>query len=232
MGGYENRRGERVQWGQVFRSDHLAELGAADWDQISELGIGLVADLRNDRERARWPSAWPDHLGVEFMMRDYDMNLRQLNEVGYHTLAYQQIELLRGFFRTLAQPDAPRVLIHCTAGQDRTGFACAFLLALLEVPLETILQDYSLSHHLRRHVAIDPEKAEELITFYGLDSSVEEMVARQSLTVAERRAQAEARMAAALDHIAVEYGSLIGFVHDELQVDGATAGEIRERLLV
>ena len=151
MGGYANRSGERVRWGQVFRSDHLAELVAADWAQVSELGIGLVADLRNDRERARWPSGWPDHLEVEFMMRDFEMDLRQLNEVGYHTLAYQQVELLRGFFRTLAQPDAPRVLIHCTAGQDRTGYPCALLLALLEVPRETILQDYSLSHHQRRH---------------------------------------------------------------------------------
>ncbi len=232
LGGYENRKGERVRWGRVFRSDNLSELVPADWARLSELEIGLVADLRNDAERAFWPGRWGARWPVEFLMRDYEMDLRELSEVGYHILAYQQVELLRRFFRILAQPEAPAVLVHCTAGQDRTGFACAFLLTLLDVPFETILKDYSLSHELRRHVLVDPARAAEMISFYGLDGTVEELIERQSISVEERRAQAEGRLIEALDHIAGRHGSIAGFIHDELQVDDAMTDAIRAALLV
>ena len=231
LGGYNNRHGQRVRWRQVFRSDNLSDLASADWQQISELGIELVADMRNDAERERWPTTWPEHLSVDFLMRDYEMDLRQLGEVGYHILAYQQVDLLRGFFRTLAQSDGPTVLVHCTAGQDRTGFACALLLDLLEVPLETILEDYSLSHELRSHIEIDRDHAEELITFYGMDSSVEELIERRNMSVEERRREAEANMTEALERIATEHGSLTGFARNELHVDDDALQSIRQRLL-
>ena len=231
LGGYANDSGQTTRWGRVYRSDHLTELVAADWQRVSQLGIGVVADLRTDRERDFWPSVWPGQLCVRFLMRDYEMDLRQLDEVGYHILAYQQVELFRQFFRTLAEPEAPAMLVHCTAGQDRTGFACALLLTLLEVPFETIIEDYSLSHHLRRDVFIDPERAEEMITFYGMDSTVEEMVARQHLSIEERRAQAEERMTGALEHIAGEHGSLMDFIQGELHVSDALVEELREQLL-
>ena len=231
LGGYQNRHGQTIRWRQVFRSDNLSELAPDDWEQISELGIGLVADMRNDRERERWPTTWPDHISVDFLMRDYEMDLSQLSEIGYHILAYQQVDLLQSFLRTLAQPEGPSVLVHCTAGQDRTGFACAILLDLLDVPMETILEDYSLSHHLRRHIEIDPDHAAELITFYGMDSTVEELVERRSLSVEERRRDAEARMGEALDYMAARHGSLQGFVRDELDVDDDVLQSIRQRLL-
>ena len=231
LGGYQNAAGQTTRWGRVFRSDHLAELAPTDWQRVAELGIGVVADMRTDDERDYWPSRWPRELNVEFLMRDYEMDLSLLDSVGYHILAYQQVELLRQFFTTLAHPETPAVLVHCTAGQDRTGFACALLLTVLGVPFETILEDYSLSHHLRRDVLIDPAKAEELITFYGMDRSVEEMVERQHVSVEERRADAEARMAQALEQIATEHGSLMDFVQGELHVDDALVVELRERLL-
>ena len=57
------------------------------------------------------------------------------------------------------------------------------------------------------------------------------MEARQSLSAEERRAQAEGRMAEALDHFAAVFGSLVGCVQVELELDDSAAGEIRERLL-
>jgi protein-tyrosine phosphatase len=39
-------------------------------------------------------------------------------------------------------PDASRMLVHCTAGKDRTGFVCAMVLSALDVPQESILEDY------------------------------------------------------------------------------------------
>ena len=43
------------------------------------------------------------------------------------------------------------ILIHCTAGKDRTGFSCALIQLTLGVPLELVIQDYLLSNdHLQR----------------------------------------------------------------------------------
>ena len=216
----------------MYRSDALSRLAEEDWRRVGELGIGIVADLRNDRERARWPSAWPDHWQLEFLQRDYDFDFQAgPARSGYHSLAYQQADTYRRFFQRLAQPDAPPVLIHCTAGQDRTGFACAFLLAVLEVPDDTILEDYSLSHALRRELAFDPEHADELITFYGLDRTVEEMVAEKDISTEDLRARAKRRLARALERIAEDHGSVQAFVERELHVDEDTAERLRDELL-
>ena len=154
-------------------------------------------------------------------MRDYEMDLSLLDTEGYHILAYQQVELLRQFFATLAEPETPAVLVHCTAGQDRTGFACALLLTVLDVPFETILEDYSLSHYLRRNVLIDPAKAEELITFYGMDRSVDEMVLGDHLQRQARRAS-RARWAGVA--LLVLAGVLLWGSTDTVQTVGPTAG--------
>ena len=44
----------------------------------------------------------------------------------------------------LHNPDGA-FLFHCMAGKDRTGLAAALILHILDVPQETILQDYMLT---------------------------------------------------------------------------------------
>jgi protein-tyrosine phosphatase len=45
------------------------------------------------------------------------------------------------FEHALAREGRP-MLVHCTAGKDRTGFMIAMLLTALDVPREAILEDY------------------------------------------------------------------------------------------
>src|SRR5690606_26221954 len=46
--------------------------------------------------------------------------------------------------RAVAQADAP-VIVHCTAGKDRTGLVVALSLLALDVPLEDVVADYELT---------------------------------------------------------------------------------------
>jgi protein-tyrosine phosphatase len=48
-------------------------------------------------------------------------------------------------FRELIAGHAP-LAFHCTAGKDRTGIAAALLLTALNVPRETVTQDYALTN--------------------------------------------------------------------------------------
>ena len=55
----------------------------------------------------------------------------------------------RELFAHLLDDSAPLV-IHCTAGKDRTGFACALMLHALGVPEEVISEDYLLTNRFYR----------------------------------------------------------------------------------
>lgn len=69
---------------------------------------------------------------------------RGLVGLGYDTLDYCQPELANAA-NLLSQQSTYPSLVHCTQGKDRTGMVIALLLFLLEVPLEAISYDYTMS---------------------------------------------------------------------------------------
>ena len=230
LGGYPTQDGRSVKWDLVFRSDSLHYLSETDWEKVDDLEIKVVNDLRGSAERERWPSHWPATADVTVLSRDYSIVSDGIRTQGYHSLAYDQIESFRRMFDRLAEPDAPPTLIHCTGGRDRTGFAAAFLLTVLGVDRDTILDDYSLSHQLRGEAPVNRERLREMIAFYELDADQESMIAQQ--THPERREAERIRMAKALDAIAAEHGSVLAFILEELQVDDFEIAHLRSRLLV
>ena len=64
----------------------------------------------------------------------------------------------RALFAHLLEDRAPLV-IHCTAGKDRTGFACALILHALGVPDDVIAEDYLLTNRFYRR---DPSASSDL----------------------------------------------------------------------
>lgn len=54
--------------------------------------------------------------------------------------------------RTLADPEKRPVAFHCSHGGHRTGTATAIVLSALDVPWETVREDYLLTNQLRKHV--------------------------------------------------------------------------------
>jgi hypothetical protein len=55
--------------------------------------------------------------------------------------------------------DRAPLVIHCTAGKDRTGFACALILHALGVPDDVIAEDYLLTNRFYRR---DPSASSDL----------------------------------------------------------------------
>ncbi|RYY93724.1 MAG: tyrosine-protein phosphatase, partial [Comamonadaceae bacterium] len=49
---------------------------------------------------------------------------------------------LAAFFAHLVDTPAQPTVLHCAAGKDRTGFVTAMLLAALDVPRATVIDDY------------------------------------------------------------------------------------------
>jgi len=153
LGGYPAADGRHVRWRTLFRADGLSSLSERDRGVIRQLGVATVIDLRTtgEVERGRFPV---EEVPVAFH------NLPLLVEVpeaskfeivpGFLATQYQEMAAEAaaqiGAVLTLVANQATHpVIVHCTAGKDRTGVLVAVLLGLLGVPDEIIITDYALS---------------------------------------------------------------------------------------
>src|SRR5690606_39912242 len=78
----------------------------------------------------------------------------------YASFFTQYTDQFAGFFKLVLQAQSPLV-VHCTAGKDRTGFACAMLLAALGVHDDDILVDYLLTQQCYK-VELKPREGVDL----------------------------------------------------------------------
>jgi protein-tyrosine phosphatase len=161
LGGYAGADGRRVRWGRLFRSDNLETLTATDVAALDALGVRLVCDLRRDAERTATTSVLHGVRVQRLPIGDLAAETRtmarrvmrgEISEVGVDTMAGVYLTILRlhadSFGTVVANAgDAANLpmIVHCTAGKDRTGVASALLLAALGVEDEDVLADYELS---------------------------------------------------------------------------------------
>lgn len=152
-----------MAWGRVFRSGHLAALSESDQERLATLKLNMVVDLRRTDEREMEPSWLPDAVTVvsanitpgsqssaiyanpsalDGAKHMYDF-MCDINR----EFVESQTDVFKDVFAQLLSSDAQRVLFHCSAGKDRTGFAVAVLQLALGVARSNIEQDYLLSRH-------------------------------------------------------------------------------------
>lgn len=160
LGGYRTAGGRAVRWGQVYRAGSLAELSDDDVAALGALGLRLVCDLRSPDEVARRPDRLPpgasyDHrpiVGEVGRLRRVVTlyrkrhRVQELLEEVYRVMLDQNSATFAAVLRLAADPANRPLVIHCTAGKDRTGLVAALLLLALGVPEETVVADYTLSN--------------------------------------------------------------------------------------
>ena len=165
VGGYAATDGRAVRWRRLFRSGHLAALTADDAATLRALGVSRVIDLRGVAERAAAPDALPGARQYPLPIEPVVVQrLKALLDAGQPVTPASMAALMRQTYRAFVRDDAARfaalfghllasdepLLIHCTAGKDRTGFAVALILLALDVPRATVMGDYLLSNDPRR----------------------------------------------------------------------------------
>jgi protein-tyrosine phosphatase len=175
-GGYGTPDGA-TRWGKLFRSDALHKLTDASRRRLTDLGVELVIDLRDDSELLSAPSqldglgltvvhapiypprpaassaASPaasagDAAGAEASAADGhasvldglgDVTLRGL----YRTMITEYGHNLTRAVQLIARAGNAPVLVHCTAGKDRTGLVVALALLAVGVSREDVITDYA-----------------------------------------------------------------------------------------
>ena len=174
LGGYASKDGRTVRWRRIFRSNHLGHLTEADIAVLRGLGLKSAFDFRGAEERSAAQCAiseitvhsLPVEPTVVAALRARLANGRALSPsdgievmresyVGY---VRQNTQRYRSLFAHLLEDSAPLV-IHCTAGKDRTGFACALILHALGVSEDVISEDYLLTNRFYRR---DPSASNDL----------------------------------------------------------------------
>jgi protein-tyrosine phosphatase len=168
IGGYPAANGRRVRWRRIFRSDNLGNLTAADHERLAKLGLRALVDFRVPDERRRLPNRLAESTTIQTFtigfMAEGVVDLLHAVSAGTPSNAdiervfleqYRRFVTDHGpqFAQALAYAlDAQHqpLVMHCTSGKDRTGFAICALLLALGTPRATILEDYALTNsHMR-----------------------------------------------------------------------------------
>jgi protein-tyrosine phosphatase len=161
IGGYINKDGRTVKWRKIMRCGHLAALSDNDLNTLEQIGISRVHDFRRSDEQAQSPSC---AIRADFV-DDYQISIgdisrfweflfegeltaessHQLVVNSYSSCIEVVIPAFSRFMRHIIDNADNASVFHCSAGKDRTGMAAALILSALDVPRETIIQDYMLT---------------------------------------------------------------------------------------
>ncbi|GAA3871640.1 tyrosine-protein phosphatase PtbB [Leifsonia kafniensis] len=137
--------------GVLYRSDGLKGLTDRGRAELAELGVHTIIDLRDDFEREVQPDAIDD-LEIETVhIPVYEGSAAANSGPGitlpsmYESIVVEHGEVVVRALRLIASPDAGPVLVHCTAGKDRTGIVIALALRAVGVAPDVVIADYARS---------------------------------------------------------------------------------------
>lgn len=241
FGGWDAADGAKIARGRLYRSAAFHDATEADIARLNALDVRVCVDLRRPEERKHEPNRWPGaqcrticndegagaaalppHLQALLQSdlsprstRDYMLSL-------YREIPFDPrlIRLYREWFSALELGGG--AVIHCAAGKDRTGIACALTLLALGVDEDAVFADYEFTNQ-----AVDLEARMPRI-----QARMEERLGR-ALDPDALRPMLGVHvdyLREALGVIAAKHGSAAGYLDVVLGVDDARRERLRRAL--
>ncbi len=229
--GHRTADGRVLRPGLVYRSNELA-LSDEDAARVADLGVTSIIDLRHGIEIDAHPdtevagAAW-EHLEIPGIPMETVAALDDparaetvMHEVyqGFvrHPGARAAFATLLGRIATSESP----LVFHCTAGKDRTGWAAMLALRICGVADDAVLDDY---------LATNARSSGTREKYLGM---VREHLGEVYVEVYEKVLVADERyLAAGLDAVAADYGSVDDYLRSGLGLTDATLDALRARLV-
>ena len=211
LGGHPTVDGGMLRYGLVFRSDSLSYLSDQDLARLrDELRVRTVIDLRAAHEVEDF-----GHGPLEEHVRQLHMPIvdqtrqpagAKSEQARFLTLVEIYQFMLREYahrfaavLNVIADPETHPVVFHCAAGKDRTGLTAALILGICAVPDDLIVADFAVTEaQMPTMIARHTGRVE---------------AARDGAEVAVQNYGAQpATMAAVLESLRAEHGSIVGYV--------------------
>lgn len=220
LGGMEIAGGLRVAQRRIYRCQGPDRFTDANRGAMDALGLRLVCDMRSSAERARSSHQWADgvrlvHLDlnddvgghgspVRQVLRDNPTSAvaRDAMRASYARMPGAIRPHLAGIIAAIEDGELP-LLIHCTAGKDRTGVMVALLLLCIGAPLASVMADYLLSLTFTRQLRARVDITAAFSQMYGVtldDEAVDAFIGVDA-----------SYLSAALDQIDTDWGSLSAY---------------------
>ena len=239
FGGYKTKNGTMLKKGLLFRSGSLANISHGDMLQLSELGVRTICDLRSRREMRDQPDSIPEywngryvHIPINggmqpesgYISQLYSLLFGEARKINFNDVAIEAYRKYVTEFRSgyaeiiklTSQSENLPILIHCTAGKDRTGFACSLIQLLLEVPFELVMQDYLRTNNHLHEFKQGMLKKLRILSFVGVSK-------QKFMPLFEARSE---YLKAAYDQIKLDYGTVDNYFRGGL----GFSDQDRERL--
>lgn len=164
-GGWATSTGD-MRTGLLLRADEPTRMTAPGRAVMAGLGLSAVIDLRSRRQFERGhgfgDAAITHHVPVVDRVIATDEPRRVDEPADIARLYEEMVDLRRTNVVRAVElvarhiADGP-VLVHCTAGKDRTGIVVALVQAAIGVPLDSVVEDYARSDvptRLRRDLMV------------------------------------------------------------------------------
>ena len=241
FGGFETASGQRMGRGRLYRSAAQHEATDEDLAVLARLDLGVIVDLRHPSEREfevcrRWPGFAADV--IENDWEDTFPNwterlkgqaptvelLRKWKRLWYGQMATApgRIDLFARCLAALADSDRP-ILIHCSAGKDRTGVLVALVQHVAGVGWDDVVTDFLRSNNeaMFRHRA--PGVRADLERIAGTDPD--------PATVRAAMAVEADYLEIAFEGMTSQYGSVDAYLEQALALGAAERETLQARLL-
>ena len=229
IGGYLTKEGKKIKKGIYFRTGRQDRMSEKDLAELKNLKISTQIDLRKPEEILDQGKGPLKNMGADYINIPIipDGGSDQLSRLvgdtgisGKRYLGYLEFgpESWLKIFEILANKDSLPVVLHCTAGKDRTGVSTAFLLSVLGVDRDLIEADYKLTN-------LDTERQADFIENSG---GFPEGVDREAMILAA--GVPEDAMKVFLDGVESRWGSVLGYL-EEIGITKNQMNAIRDNFL-
>jgi protein-tyrosine phosphatase len=170
LGGYISNSGHKTRWHRLIRAGNLDQLSPVSQQSLIDYGVELVIDLRAKWEVEKFPNVFANSKRVHYQnlpLYSEEVIVRLNEPATLAELNYLVLELcqpqIKAILTAVTESNYSKVLIiHCSAGKDRTGLVIALLLSLVGVTPQIVAEDYSLSaYYLADKIKQWQEQAQE-----------------------------------------------------------------------